>query len=292
MRDLKIFHFILFLFLLLCVLSILSGGKSSSQISDRKVEVSKEVGKKDLGAEEKKNKISHQGVSSNISNSKHSGQKGRVVEKKKPTYLVTRVIDGDTIVLENGEKVRYIGIDTPEISQNECFALEAKKKNEELVLGKRVKLEKDVSERDKYGRLLRYVYVGNIFVNDYLVRNGYAYAVTYPPDVKYSERFLQAQREARENKRGLWAYCTTQTQTQTQTRTQTQTPTPTPTRSSTPTKTQTQPSIICSYNAYNCSDFKTQAEAQRVYDYCMKKVGYDVHRLDKDKDGVACESLP
>jgi len=116
------------------VLSILSGGKSSPQISDRKVEVSKEVGRKDLGGEEKKNKISHQGVSSNISNSKHSGQKGRVAEKKKePTYLVTRVIEGDTIVLENGEKVRYIGIDTPEISQNECFALEAKKKNEELV---------------------------------------------------------------------------------------------------------------------------------------------------------------
>ena len=67
--------------------------------------------------------------------SNFSSSKSNSTEK---TYLVTRVIDGDTIVLENGERVRYIGIDTPEISQNECFALEAKKKNEELVLGKSI----------------------------------------------------------------------------------------------------------------------------------------------------------
>ena len=285
-KVLKSGKFAIFLFLLFIVFGSLIGheNKSSKEVKNRREIETQAV--KIRGHEE--------GETIKPKNKQNKPKKESVGKKDKghqpKLYLVTKVIDGDTIVLENGERVRYIGIDTPEISQNECFALEAKKKNEELVLGKRVRLEKDVSERDKYGRLLRYVYVGNIFVNDYLVRNGYAYAVTYPPDVKYSERFLQAQREARENKRGLWAYCTAQTQTQT--RTQTQTPTPTPTRSSTPTKTQTQPSIICSYNAYNCSDFKTQAEAQRVYDYCMKKVGYDVHRLDKDKDGVACESLP
>ncbi len=272
------FAIFLSIFLLFIVFGSLIGheNKSSKEIKNRReieTQAVKIGGHKEGKTIKPKNK-------QNKPKKESAGKKDKDHQLK--LYLVTRVIDGDTIVLENGERVRYIGIDTPEISQNECFALEAKKKNEELVLGKRVRLEKDVSERDKYGRLLRYVYVGEIFVNDYLVRNGYAYAVTYPPDVKYSERFLQAQREARENKRGLWAYCTAQTQT----------PTPTPARSSTPTKTQTQPSIICSYNAYNCSDFKTQAEAQKVYDYCMQKVGYDVHRLDRDKDGVACESLP
>jgi uncharacterized repeat protein (TIGR02543 family) len=127
---------------------------------------------------------------------------------------VTRVIDGDTIEV-NLEgviyKVRYIGIDTPETVHPtqpvECFGEQASAKNSELVAGKIVVLEKDVSETDRYGRLLRYVWVGDIFVNDYLVRQGYAYAYTYPPDVKYASQFAQAQREAQENNRGLWAVC-------------------------------------------------------------------------------------
>jgi micrococcal nuclease len=135
-----------------------------------------------------------------------------------PTTLVevkvVRVIDGDTIEVDIGGssyKVRYIGIDTPETVHPqkpvECFGKEASDKNKELVEGKIVRLEKDVSETDRYGRLLRYVWVDGIFVNDYLVRQGYAYAYTYPPDVKYAEQFAQAQREARENNRGLWAAC-------------------------------------------------------------------------------------
>lgn len=127
------------------------------------------------------------------------------------TYLVTRVIDGDTIEIEGGQKIRYIGIDTPESVHPqkpiECFAVEAAKKNKELVEGKRVRLEKDISETDRYGRLLRYVFVGDLFVNDYLVRWGYAYSSTYPPDVKYQDQFRQAEREARENNRGLWSAC-------------------------------------------------------------------------------------
>ncbi len=126
----------------------------------------------------------------------------------KESIKVVRVIDGDTIVLENGKTVRYIGIDTPELNlkkgRPECYAYEAKKKNEELVLGKKVRLEKDVSETDKYGRLLRYVYVDDIFVNEVLVREGYATILTYPPDVKYANLFLTAQHEAIENNRGLW----------------------------------------------------------------------------------------
>jgi len=127
---------------------------------------------------------------------------------------VTRVVDGDTIEVNLGGtiyKVRYIGIDTPETVHPsepvECFGQEASDRNSELVEGKTVRLEKDVSETDKYGRLLRYVWVGDIFVNDYLVRHGYAYAYTYPPDVKHQEQLRQAQREAIENNRGLWAVC-------------------------------------------------------------------------------------
>jgi micrococcal nuclease len=127
---------------------------------------------------------------------------------------VVRVIDGDTIEVAIGGslyKVRYTGIDTPETVHPskpvECFGREASEKNCQLVEGKTVRLEKDVSETDSYGRLLRYVWVGDNFVNDYLVRQGYAYAYTYPPDVKYAEQFVQAQREARENNRGLWVAC-------------------------------------------------------------------------------------
>ena len=130
------------------------------------------------------------------------------------TFLVERVIDGDTIILDNEEKVRYIGINAPELP-NGCFAQEAADENKRLVEGKQVRLEKDVSETDNYGRLLRYVYllmveaqspqeVEPLFVNDYLVRNGYAYDFPYEPDEKYREQFSEAKEEAKENRRGLW----------------------------------------------------------------------------------------
>lgn len=122
---------------------------------------------------------------------------------------IERVIDGDTIKLDTGEKVRYIGIDAPEMSPVECFGKEAFARNKELLEGKEIKLEKDVSDTDKYGRLLRYVYVTKndteIFVNDYLVRNGFANYSGYPPDIKHQKEFQEAEKEAKENKRGIWA---------------------------------------------------------------------------------------
>lgn len=117
--------------------------------------------------------------------------------------LVTRVIDGDTIELSTGERVRYIGINTPE--RNECFFQEAKLANEKLVLNKEVRLVKDVSQTDRYGRLLRYVYVNDIFINNYLVKKGYAYVSTYPPDVRFQELFIQSQQLAREKQKGFWS---------------------------------------------------------------------------------------
>lgn len=72
-----------------------------------------------------------------------------------------------------------------------------------------VRLEKDITDRDKYNRLLRYVYVGDTFVNLELVKQGFAYSYSYPPDIKYQEQFVKAQQEAREAKRGLWNACPT-----------------------------------------------------------------------------------
>lgn len=127
------------------------------------------------------------------------------------TLLVTRVIDGDTIELENGQRVRYIGIDTPETVDPrkpvQCFGIEASNKNKQLVERKRVRLEKDITDTDKYGRLLRYVYTDNAFINLILVQEGFAHSYTYPPDVKYQNEFVGAERMAREQKKGLWESC-------------------------------------------------------------------------------------
>lgn len=141
--------------------------------------------------------------------------------------IVKRVIDGDTIQLENNQLVRYIGINTPELHNRqkpvECFAQKAFEFNKKLVEGKTVYLEKDVSETDKYKRLLRYVWIENsrfktensklttknnkIMVNEILVREGYAYVSTFPPDVKYATLFRQAQEEAINKNKGLWKKC-------------------------------------------------------------------------------------
>lgn len=124
---------------------------------------------------------------------------------------VRRVIDGDTIELTDDRVVRYIGIDTPEVSHpqkdQECFGRESTRFNKDLVEGRDITLIKDVSDTDKYGRLLRYVYVEEVFVNEHLVNQGYAKVSTYPPDVRYSDLFLAAERKARDSNLGLWSEC-------------------------------------------------------------------------------------
>ena len=130
---------------------------------------------------------------------------------------VTRVIDGDTIVLASGEHFRYIGIDTPEEADArkpvQCFAREATEKNKELVEGKMIRFKKDVDEHDRYGRLLGFVYLlDGTFVNLELVKQGYAFAYPYPPDISKSVEFRDAERYARDNKLGLWnGKCTIET---------------------------------------------------------------------------------
>jgi len=120
---------------------------------------------------------------------------------------VIRVADGDTIDIEyNGKQysVRYIGVDAPETYPKEYFSTEATERNIELVGGQTITLVKDISNTDQYGRLLRYILIDDIFINQLLVNEGYALAATFPPDIACAELFEEAQESARLNNKGLW----------------------------------------------------------------------------------------
>ena len=213
-----------------------------------------------------------------------------------PNTIVTKVsvvIDGDTIEIENGSRVRLIGIDTPEtVDPNRpvgCYGKEASNFTKAQLEEKEVRLEKDVSETDKYGRLLRYVWLDDILFNEILVKEGYAQSSTYPPDVKYQDMFISAQSEARNGKKGLWGtVCEV-------------TPTTKPIEpKSEPTKTLPPPSdgsckYPCSGPDLDCKDFATHDEAQAFFNCCGFSAGNDPMRLDKATgtgNGLACESLP
>jgi micrococcal nuclease len=124
---------------------------------------------------------------------------------------VVKVVDGDTIHVQvdgRVEKVRYLGVNTPEVHHptkgEEVGGREAAAVNRALVSGHHVRLELDVQERDRYGRLLAYVWVGDVMINAELVRRGYAQVMTVPPNVRHQSLFLALQRTAREASRGLW----------------------------------------------------------------------------------------
>ena len=126
---------------------------------------------------------------------------------------VQRVVDGDTIVLAGGERVRYIGVDTPESVKPgtpvQCYAKAASHANERMVEGQPVRLRFDAERRDRYGRLLAYVYRASdgLFVNAELVRRGYAVTLTIPPNVAHAAEFARLARGARRAGRGLWSAC-------------------------------------------------------------------------------------
>jgi micrococcal nuclease len=135
---------------------------------------------------------------------------------------VARVVDGDTLKLENGERVRLIGVDTPEFHESNKLYRDSQRSGQDagtiqalgkrsyeftkkLVEGQYVRLEFDVDRYDKYSRLLCYVYLKDgTFVNAEIVKQGYANLMTIPPNVKYADEFKKLYKEARENKRGLW----------------------------------------------------------------------------------------
>ena len=137
--------------------------------------------------------------------------------------LVTRVFDGDTIQLADGEKVRLLGIDTPEMYESDKLFRDAQRTGEDietimargresykftkkLVEGKRVRLEFDVEKRDKYERLLAHVFIADtqLFLNAEILKQGYAEVMVIPPNLKYADYFQELYQEARKNKRGLW----------------------------------------------------------------------------------------
>lgn len=121
---------------------------------------------------------------------------------------VKRVIDGDTFETFSGNKVRLIGVNTPEsIGKADFYGREASRYSRDRLQDKTVYLFADVGDKDKYGRVLRYVFIDNesIMYNESLLVEGYANVMTVPPNVLYAEKFVQSAREARENNRGLWS---------------------------------------------------------------------------------------
>ncbi len=209
--------------------------------------------------------------------------------EQRSAYTVTKVVDGDTIQVRRGEvseTVRLLGIDTPETVHPSkpvaCYGREASARLQVLVEGSAVLLEYDDSQgmRDKYGRMLAYVYLTDgTQVNLLLLREGFAYEYTYRTPYRYQMTFRSAERRAREAGLGLWGpdACKQANEPGATLRT--------------PPVSRGADGYICERNAYNCSDFTTRSEAQRVYDECGG-VAHDIHRLDVDGDGVACETLP
>ena len=136
---------------------------------------------------------------------------------------VSRVVDGDTLKLSDGERVRLIGIDTPELHYSDKLLRDSRRTHKDIdsiqEMGKiasdftkglcdkkKVRLELDVDKHDKYGRLLAYVYLEDgTFVNAKIMEEGYAQVMTIPPNVKYAEYFLKLEKEARAGHKGLWA---------------------------------------------------------------------------------------
>jgi endonuclease YncB( thermonuclease family) len=114
---------------------------------------------------------------------------------------VSEVVDGDTFRI-GVQSIRMIGINSPEIG--EPCSLEAKEKLEDMIIGKEIRLEKDITEKDEYGRLLRYVYVDNLFINAEMIRLGLARVEEIKPNVKYSDLFLETENKARKSSRCIW----------------------------------------------------------------------------------------
>jgi len=134
------------------------------------------------------------------------------IDAENSYYTVKEVIDGDTIILNTGDRIRYLGIDTPELHHPtiglECGGPEAKAENIKLLTGKRLRIEKDVTDKDQYGRLLRYVFTEDgYFVNCELVRRGWAQVFIIYPDCKYEKMMIDAQCSAVEENLGIWKHC-------------------------------------------------------------------------------------
>ncbi|MCS7294077.1 MAG: thermonuclease family protein, partial [Dehalococcoidia bacterium] len=201
--------------------------------------------------------------------------------------VVTNVVDGDTIevAFRDGRqaRVRLIGIDTPEVyGEVECFGVAASQFTAEWLARREVALERDVSETDRYGRLLRYVWIGPYLFNELLVREGYAGVTTYPPDVKYAWRFREAERAAREERAGLWGVCPVSPIGGGQEPPPEPGPVPGPIPTPSPTCDPSYPDVCLPPPPpdLDCADIPYRRFTVRPP---------DPHRLDPDRDGIGCE---
>jgi micrococcal nuclease len=217
---------------------------------------------------------------------------------------MVRVIDGDTIEVGSGTRVRLIGVDTPETT--ECFGSEATLYGNELLpAGTRVRLVYDVQRLDPYGRTLAYVYklTDGVFVNLALARNGFAQQATFPPNVAHAEEFRVAAASARTASLGLWSGCAapaTTTSTTVKVVQVTAAPTTAPIARLVPTTAAPAASAEChpSYSGAcvptGFSDVDCAGGSGNGPGYVSGKrfavVGPDVYGLDSDRNGVACES--
>ncbi len=203
---------------------------------------------------------------------------------------VDEVIDGDTIdVILDGKtaRVRYIGIDAAEAAgSTQTFGAEAYQKNKDLLEGKDVILVADQSNVDVDNRLLRYVFLDDIFVNHELVRAGYAKIFPSPPDTACDDYFLAAQQAAAQAALGLWGASLTGVPA---TRPAVRMVQPTPAVVPTSQVPAGDAACDCTGPDLNCKDFATGAQAQACYEHCKPQYG-DIYGLDRDKDGLACET--
>jgi len=216
--------------------------------------------------------------------------------------FVTKIIDGDTVVIE-GESVRLLGIDSDERGYP-CYN-PAKKRIEELVLGKEVRLEVESENKDMYERYLRYIFLDGENINLKMVEEGFAVARFYPENKKYKKDILEAERRAREGKVGCkWEVSNVREvevkkevvekdseREEDEDEEEDDSEADEVEEDEVEEDRVSDSEYICDSNTYNCGDFETYSEAQEVFNGCGG-VENDVHLLDKDKDGRACESLP
>jgi micrococcal nuclease len=121
---------------------------------------------------------------------------------------VTRILDGDTVELEDGRKIRYLLVDTPETSDGDCFAQEAKQFNSDLVLDKTITIDYDVECTDMFDRTLAYVSVDGQEINSLMIQRGYACVLHIPPNGESrADEFRALQLDAERANRGLWSVC-------------------------------------------------------------------------------------
>lgn len=247
-------------------------------------------GQTDLGIERPSDAAPAPSTSATVHASEAGGGAGAAASGELTS--VTKHVDGDTLWVSGGVKVRFIGMDTPETSngRRDCFGAEASARTAELLpLGTEVRLVYDAGRHDRYGRTLAYVYRASdgLFVNASLVRDGYAQVMTVPPNVAHAEEFVALQREAREAGRGFWGACGSSSAAA-----------PVTTTTAVPIRPLAGGGCHPSYRGTCIPPDVSDADCaggsgdgpHYVHEKDVQVVGPDTYRLDSNGNGVGCES--